>query len=124
MPLFPADTRGLKTIDMEVCYWALLFMPLVSLHHLLNVFVQLTNKRGFKPKKINKDYRNNFKHQMSRDERSVATECRRLTRGCTLATSTELQYCVSSAVMRLIRTLPVHLLVTLATSTTKYKRLL
>jgi hypothetical protein len=33
---------------MEVCYWALLFMPLVPLHHLLNVFVQLANKRGFK----------------------------------------------------------------------------
>jgi hypothetical protein len=32
---------------MEVCYWALLFMPLVILHHLLNVFVQLANKRGF-----------------------------------------------------------------------------
>jgi hypothetical protein len=50
--LFPADTRGLKLIDMEVCYWALLFMPLVILHHLLNVFVQLANKRGFKQKKI------------------------------------------------------------------------
>jgi hypothetical protein len=37
---------------MEVCYWALLFMPLVILHHLLNVFVQLANKRGFKQKKI------------------------------------------------------------------------
>jgi hypothetical protein len=33
---------------MEVCYWALLFMPLVILHHLLTVFVQLANKRGFK----------------------------------------------------------------------------
>jgi hypothetical protein len=32
---------------MEVCYWALLFMPLVISHHLLNVFVQLANKRGF-----------------------------------------------------------------------------
>jgi hypothetical protein len=40
--------RGLKPIDMKVCYWALLFMPLVILHHLLNVFVvQLANKRGF-----------------------------------------------------------------------------
>jgi hypothetical protein len=47
----PADTRGLKPIDMEVCYWALLFMPLVILHYLLNVFVQLANKRGFKQKK-------------------------------------------------------------------------
>jgi hypothetical protein len=37
---------------MEVCYWALLFMPLVILHHLLNVSVQLANKRGFKQKKI------------------------------------------------------------------------
>jgi hypothetical protein len=36
---------------MEVCYWAFLFMPLVILHHLLNVFVQLANKRGFKQKK-------------------------------------------------------------------------
>jgi hypothetical protein len=36
---------------MEVCYWALLFMPLVILHHLLNVFVQLANKRGLKKKK-------------------------------------------------------------------------
>jgi hypothetical protein len=48
-----ADTRGLKPIDMEVCYWALLFMPLVISHHLRNVFVQLANKRGFKQKKIN-----------------------------------------------------------------------
>jgi hypothetical protein len=39
-------------ISMEVCYWALLFMPLVILHHLLNVFVQLANKRGFTQKKI------------------------------------------------------------------------
>jgi hypothetical protein len=36
---------------MEVCYWALLFMPLVILHHLLNVSVQLANKRGLKKKK-------------------------------------------------------------------------
>jgi hypothetical protein len=36
---------------MEVCYWALLFMPLVISHHLLNVFVQLANKRGLKKKK-------------------------------------------------------------------------
>jgi hypothetical protein len=33
---------------MEVCYWALLFMPLVILHHLLNVFLQIANKRGLK----------------------------------------------------------------------------
>jgi hypothetical protein len=39
---------------MEVCYWALLFMPLVILHHFLNVFVQLANKRGFK--QANKKY--------------------------------------------------------------------
>jgi hypothetical protein len=32
---------------MEVCYWALLFMPLVLFHHLLNVSVQLANKKGF-----------------------------------------------------------------------------
>jgi hypothetical protein len=38
---------------MEVCYWALLFMPLVILHHLLNVFVQLANKRGLKKKEKN-----------------------------------------------------------------------
>jgi hypothetical protein len=38
---------------MEVCYWALLFMPLAILHHLLNVFVQLANKRGFTKKKKN-----------------------------------------------------------------------
>jgi hypothetical protein len=36
---------------MEVCYWALLFMPLVILHHLLDVSVQLANKRGFKQQK-------------------------------------------------------------------------
>jgi hypothetical protein len=29
---------------MSLCYWALLFMHLVTLHHLLNVFVQLANK--------------------------------------------------------------------------------
>jgi hypothetical protein len=46
--LFPTDTRGLKPIYMEVCYWALLFMPLVILHHLLNAFVQLSNKMGLK----------------------------------------------------------------------------
>jgi hypothetical protein len=40
---------------MEVCYWALLFMPLVILHHLLNVSVQLANKRGFKQKQ-NRDF--------------------------------------------------------------------
>jgi hypothetical protein len=40
---------------MEVCYWALLFMPLVILHHLLNASVQLANKRGFKQKQ-NKKY--------------------------------------------------------------------
>jgi hypothetical protein len=39
---------------MEVCYWALLFMPLVILHHLLNVFVQLANKMGFTKKKKKK----------------------------------------------------------------------
>jgi hypothetical protein len=33
---------------MEVCYWALLFMPLAILHHLLNVLLQLANKRWFK----------------------------------------------------------------------------
>jgi hypothetical protein len=33
---------------MKVCYWALLFMPLVILHHLLNVTVQLANKRELK----------------------------------------------------------------------------
>jgi hypothetical protein len=33
---------------MEVCYWALFLMPLVILHHLLNVSVQLTNKGGLK----------------------------------------------------------------------------
>jgi cellobiose-specific phosphotransferase system component IIC len=36
---------------MEVCYWALLFMPLVILHHLLKESVQLANKRGFKQNK-------------------------------------------------------------------------
>jgi hypothetical protein len=44
--LFPADTRGLKPIDMEVCYWALLFMPLVIL-----LYLYLANKRGFTKKK-------------------------------------------------------------------------
>jgi hypothetical protein len=38
---------------MEVCYWALLLMPLVILPYLLNVFVQLANKRGFTKKKKN-----------------------------------------------------------------------
>jgi hypothetical protein len=37
---------------MEVCYWALLLMPLVILHHLLNVFVQLANKSGFTKKNL------------------------------------------------------------------------
>jgi hypothetical protein len=49
--MIPADTRGLKPIDREVCYWALLFMPLVIFNQLLNVFVQLANKRGFTKKK-------------------------------------------------------------------------
>jgi hypothetical protein len=43
---------ALKPLDMEVCYWALLFMPLVILHHLLNVSVQLANTRGLKKKTI------------------------------------------------------------------------
>jgi hypothetical protein len=42
---------------MEVCYWELLFMPLVILHHLLNVFVQLANKRGLKKKLVHKNKR-------------------------------------------------------------------
>jgi hypothetical protein len=37
---------------MEVCYWALLFTPFLVFHHLLNVHVQLANKKGFKKKKI------------------------------------------------------------------------
>jgi hypothetical protein len=38
----------------KICchYETLLFMPLVILHRLLNVFVQLANKRGFKKKMI------------------------------------------------------------------------
>jgi hypothetical protein len=43
---------------MEVCYWVLLFMPLVILHHLLNVFVQLANKRGLTKKKKDKENSN------------------------------------------------------------------
>jgi hypothetical protein len=46
------DTWGLNPIYMEVCYWVLLFMPLVILHHLLNVSVQLPNKRGLKKRWI------------------------------------------------------------------------
>jgi hypothetical protein len=34
------------------CATELLFMPLVILHHLLNVSAQLANKRGFKQKKF------------------------------------------------------------------------
>jgi hypothetical protein len=45
---------------MEVCYWALLFMPLVILHHLLNVFIQLANKMGFTKKKKNVATATNF----------------------------------------------------------------
>jgi hypothetical protein len=41
------NESGLKPIYMEVCYWALLFISLVILHHLLNVSVQLANKREF-----------------------------------------------------------------------------
>jgi hypothetical protein len=48
------NESGLKPIYMEVCFWALLFMLLVILHHLLNVSVQLANKRGFKQKKNKK----------------------------------------------------------------------
>jgi hypothetical protein len=48
---FSAQSEFHLPIDMEVCYWALLFMPLVILHHLLNVFVKLANKRGFTKKK-------------------------------------------------------------------------
>jgi hypothetical protein len=47
--LFPTDTRGLEPFYMEVCYWALFFMPVVVvISHFLNVFVQLANKRGLK----------------------------------------------------------------------------
>jgi hypothetical protein len=50
---------------MEVCCWALLFMPLVILHHLLNVFIQLANKRGFKQKK-NINMTLNIENEMGR----------------------------------------------------------
>jgi hypothetical protein len=40
--------EALNLFDMEVCYWALIFTPFVILHHLLNVSVQLANKRGLK----------------------------------------------------------------------------
>jgi hypothetical protein len=46
--VFLYSALGLKPIDMEVCYWVLLFMPLAILHHLLNVFAQLANKGGLK----------------------------------------------------------------------------
>jgi hypothetical protein len=42
-----SDSDSDWPIYMEVCYWALLFMTAVILHHLLNVFVQLANKGGF-----------------------------------------------------------------------------
>jgi hypothetical protein len=45
------NESGLKLIYMEVCYWALLFMPLVIGHYLLNVSVQLANKKGIQTKK-------------------------------------------------------------------------
>jgi hypothetical protein len=41
---------------MEVCYWALLFMPLIIFHHLLNVSIQLANKRGLKKKILETDF--------------------------------------------------------------------
>jgi hypothetical protein len=47
--------------NIKVCYWALLFMPLVILHHLLNVFVQLANKRDSqKNKKTKKKERKKY----------------------------------------------------------------
>jgi hypothetical protein len=48
---------------MEVCYWAVLFMPLVISHHFLNVSVQLANKRGLKKKKRSKKNYNPAKFQ-------------------------------------------------------------
>jgi hypothetical protein len=36
----PTDTRGLKPIYMEVCYWALLFMPLVILQYLYSLQIE------------------------------------------------------------------------------------
>jgi hypothetical protein len=37
-------------------------MPLVILHHLLNVFVQLANKRGFKKKKEKKEMKERMRN--------------------------------------------------------------
>jgi hypothetical protein len=48
--LFPADTRGLKPIDMEVCYWALLFTPLVILLYLYSLQIKGIHKK--KKKKL------------------------------------------------------------------------
>jgi hypothetical protein len=48
--LFPADTRGLKTIDMEVCYWALLFIPLVILLYLYSLQIKGDSNKKKKKK--------------------------------------------------------------------------
>jgi hypothetical protein len=59
---------------MEVCYWALLFMPLVILHHLLNVYVQLANERGFKQKKmIGRSDGHRHKHSSKKGKHSACS---------------------------------------------------
>jgi hypothetical protein len=58
---------------MEVCYWALLFMPLVISHHLLNVFVQFANKRGFKQNKKTKKISDHKLHKHQQECRITAT---------------------------------------------------
>jgi hypothetical protein len=48
--LFPADTRGLKPIHMEVCYWALLFMPLIILLYLYSLQIKGDSNKNKKKK--------------------------------------------------------------------------
>jgi hypothetical protein len=59
---------------MEMCYWALLFLPLVILHHLLNVFVQLAKKRGFTQQQKNIDPLLSNDHEASDNTTAVARQ--------------------------------------------------
>jgi hypothetical protein len=50
--LFPTDTRGLKPIYMEVCYWALLFMPLVILQYLYSLQIKGGSNKNLQDKTL------------------------------------------------------------------------
>jgi hypothetical protein len=45
--LLPTDTRGLKPIYVEVCYWVLLFMSLVILQYLYSLQIKGDSQKKY-----------------------------------------------------------------------------